>query len=312
MKNLCALFSFILSLVTFCCAQTYIPLPTENAVWTEHVYDEISGYSSSDYYTYFFKGDTVILGTQYKKLYSGAVFSTAVMPPFYIAAIRQDTVSRKVYALMFDSTNEAIMYDFDLNVGDPLKYIAPPEYLGSLFSGQAPIVTAIDTVYISNIPHRRFLYQFGVVTNPINNYPDAIIEGFGNTRGFIFAKPDYPVTGFHHYRNTECLSIEQQTFFQPGTICCQSGDSCLISTGISDTEVDLPELYYYSENGSGILSIRNPSSLKLTLTIYNVLGQKGREIPVQSSLNISVQNKTPSYHLAVLTCNNKVLHALKY
>ena len=81
-------------------------------------------------------GDTVISSITYKKIYrrtgyKSACFDTVISySPFILyAALRDDTLNKKVYTILFQNQNgtpcptsqEFMLYDFDLQVGDSIK-----------------------------------------------------------------------------------------------------------------------------------------------------------------------------------------------
>jgi len=99
--------AFLFLQVLILCAQPYHPLISENTYW-----DVLHGDASICYYgsgsRYFFSGDTVISGVQYKKLQSYKLTNLNPGPfcaPFGVlhdpvldeGFMREDTTTRKVY-----------------------------------------------------------------------------------------------------------------------------------------------------------------------------------------------------------------------
>ena len=197
------------------------------------------------------------------------------------------------------------MYDFNLQIGSHIQYLMPPNYeSNNLFLMESPVVYAIDSVYFDGEPHKRYKYHFSITTNP-DLYPDALIEGFGNTRGFIYPRPDYPVTGSHDYRDLQCLSIDAQPVFQTGTVCCESGDSCL-TTAITETSLKQIDLRCFQEDQKMIFHVDNPLNISLNLVIYDVLGTEQYRFSVHETDNfiVPISSLSPTTHIAMLVNNS--------
>ena len=139
----------------------------ETNVWYEYggggsIYSIINVHN-----TYFFDGDTTINGFTYQKMMRNrrdTTFSSSY--PYlqyyptdnshsygYYAAFRQD--STRVYYVLPDTQDEYLYADFNMLVGDTLKYI---EYQGSALS---PTVTAIDSIPFGSVYRKRFLLSNG-------------------------------------------------------------------------------------------------------------------------------------------------------
>lgn len=62
--------------------------------------------------------DTTINGNTYKKLEMISSTDPGVQLPYYSAAIREDTIAKKVYIVFPSYTSELLLYDFNLQIGD--------------------------------------------------------------------------------------------------------------------------------------------------------------------------------------------------
>ena len=128
MKRLSLLFGFILCLTAVWAQTKYHPI-TDGCTWS--VSDE----------KFITLGDTVLEGKTYLKLYrqfGNQPFEINIDNIQYFAAIRDDSVERKVYAYLpagtlihdivdfsssrTDTAMEVLLYDFSLKVGDTLIY----------------------------------------------------------------------------------------------------------------------------------------------------------------------------------------------
>jgi hypothetical protein len=117
------------------------------------------------------------------------------------AWIREDTISHKVYAKIIRSswitpdTDEVLLYDFSLQVGDTFKMAAG-------INGAATfehIVSSIDTIMVGNIAHK--LFHFSGLSNPTRPYD--VIEGIGCLQGPLH--PYFPFL-FEERRELYCFS----------------------------------------------------------------------------------------------------------
>ena len=158
--------------------QEYVPLLKENHLWS--VSDE----------KYTITGDTIINEKHYQK-----VFFHKSLPDFdpnsllYLAAIREDTVEKKVWLLWSGYDEEFLLYDFSLNVGNEFIVKSPfysyngPEYLHNPVTERKMVVSKKSTQEINGFT-RRVLK----VNSP--DFPDFYenwIEGIGSNHGLIYA-----------------------------------------------------------------------------------------------------------------------------
>ena len=184
MKYLLGLF---LSFSFFVHAQYQFDFPVEGAVWLES-YQQL-GFTEIPYpeniREYSVKGDTVIEGYVYKKIYfkslinifqGGDYYEKTHSDPIYYSAMRMDE-NKNVYAL-YDleiQADERLLYCFGSEIGDSCisNSVSPGEDIY--------IVEAIDTlVYCDNVPRKTFKDESTV----------NIIEGIGSSVGvFVVSQP---------------------------------------------------------------------------------------------------------------------------
>ncbi|OFX59923.1 MAG: hypothetical protein A2046_03355 [Bacteroidetes bacterium GWA2_30_7] len=121
--------------------------------------------------TYFFDGDTTINGYLYKKLFYDKRDTIYSDPPYiqdsygYAAAFRQDSL--KVYFVKPDSTIENLYCDFNMSIGDTLKYYYNNEYPYA--------ITSIDSIQYGNNYRKEYKLN--------NSY--SFYEGIGNGLGLF-------------------------------------------------------------------------------------------------------------------------------
>ena len=144
----------------------------------QHFFPNSNSYFSVSYMKFWFEGEVVIDGLQYKKVYMQyddpiADFSKAQ----YFAAIREDTDAEKVYC--YYEGEEYLLYDFSVNVGDVVHFYSFWPYLRP----REQVVESVDYVLIDNEYRRRinFLHDRWSV------YTESWIEGIGSTNGLFFS-----------------------------------------------------------------------------------------------------------------------------
>lgn len=194
---------------------SYTPFPTQGAVWTydRRGRDQIKSVITISHFL--FKGDdTIINGLKYAKLYkrwSGLTsfhhepltnFGFEYIPreaPYqdgYEAFVRE--ANKKVYIKWpfrdpaynnWADTNEKILYDFNLKVGDSglLNFRYSLNEIGSDYSFTHYLVRKIDTQFIANKNRKVFsvsmMDSLGAIIDPNITY--TIIEGIGTTEGIL-------------------------------------------------------------------------------------------------------------------------------
>ncbi len=140
--------------------QDYIPFPSSNTVWSEYFKAPISTSLTSYYYRNILADkDTTIGAKTYHQLFyshSDTVYSEN-SSAVYNGGIRESV--QQVFYLPKDSTNEYLLYDFTVQVGDTLKY----DY--SVFSSLYELgkidslrVSKVDSVLIIDGSYRKRIY----------------------------------------------------------------------------------------------------------------------------------------------------------
>lgn len=164
MKKVIAIFFFIVS-QNFLFAQTYIPLPDTNAKWVTVLYVSPNCMNYGCPYSYTFNGDTLINTIVYKKLLSTSSYS---------GAIRQDTNTQRVYYVPKNYSNEYLLYDFSINVGDTITSYVDPGVIVPCHN----TVFSIDSIYIGNKYRKRLRLSSDC-------WIGSWIEGVGSEAGLL-------------------------------------------------------------------------------------------------------------------------------
>ncbi len=247
-------------------AQTnvYHPFPDSNAIWNNYSWSYCGqGFDMwAINYSYTFDSDTLINSSTYHKIFIPAVVIDAmnghcdstgswIEPGRYAGAIRQDASVRKVFVVPPAETNEQLLYDFNLTVGDSvLGYI-------QCNTGPPDTVIAIDSILIGNNYRKRWF---------INNYYNIYyIEGIGSTNGLLSPSPGYIVDAIG------------------GQICFIEDDIVLYSEGNNACSLitDVVEANHLID----VTLFPNPATTSITITGYspaylklcNTLGQRVAE-----------------------------------
>lgn len=154
MKKNLLLFLF-LSISAFTFSQSYRPFPTNQAMWKEVWYG--GGGFPYPHPTYTMNGDTTISGQNYKKIYFGS----------YYGALRES--SKIIYFYPDTASQEYVLYDFNLTVGDTIFHP-----FGGAYCAPSPdtiLVTGTSSMLTNDGYHRVLSLNSGV------NW----IEGIGST-----------------------------------------------------------------------------------------------------------------------------------
>ncbi len=199
MKNL-FLISFILTFfflkVQDSFAQTYQPMAVEGAHWVIQS-DRLSTLWLDEKFVLSIRGDTIIQGQSYKKVYkepyefdeSRKVFLKNIAGSSLYALMRDDTTQRKVYAIMGETaydncadSEEYLLFDFSLTSGDTLSWCSLQEFK---LDPEKPHIVDSSKV-ASSYPtggERKVLYAvlpfIGYLDATISEETMPIIEGFG-------------------------------------------------------------------------------------------------------------------------------------
>ncbi len=184
-------------LIQFCCSclcislnsnihcQIQHPFPTSNAMWSEY-YQPPYHISPTPIpiINALFEEDTIINDLTYSKLYQLSDTVDVLNNRKYVGGIRCDTAS-KVYFLPDYVSDEFLIYDFDVEVGDSI-YSKPVDYIGWFYPNPL-VVTLIDTIEMLNQCRKRIHFQ---------RYCDTPwIEGIGSLRGLLFKSGYIPSNG---------------------------------------------------------------------------------------------------------------------
>lgn len=162
----------------------YTSFPRSKTIW------------SVDNEKFIMDGDSILNSKLYKKFY----YSFDSLRNIYFHCLfREDTVMKKAYVIEKNKSEEQLVYDFSLNIGDTARI----EPLSTMSSNQMRIVM-IDSIKILERFHKRY----GVVGVHEIALREYWIEGIGSTMG-IFNSGAGGITLWHEpYPALLCVQYE--------------------------------------------------------------------------------------------------------
>ncbi len=181
--------------------QDYIPFPTSNTVWSEYHNAPVSSGLSSYYYRNIFSNkDTIIDAKIYQQLFYSLTDTMYCESPsvIYNGGIRES--NRQVFYLPKDSSNEYLLYDFTVQVGDTLKYdYSVFSSLYGLLKIDSLLVLSIDSILILDGTYRKKInFSMFFSSHLIPNYSTFWIEGIGNNMGLLCPIAELPTNGINN------------------------------------------------------------------------------------------------------------------
>ena len=280
-KSTYFLFFFI---IQFAYSQEYVPFPEDSTVWRESWVHGADGYQiSSGAYQYYLFGKTIINGKEYSQLYEGYnhPFSTDIIynadESKFIGVIREE--DKQIYFAEYilsgdsiDISNEMMLYDFNLNVGDTLECFQNHRVADAPSAANFVTVTAIDSIQMVNGSFRKryVVYHEYILGEPF------IMEGVGGSDGLF-----YPCgsDNWHAYNSLGCMGtvedyIYSRSYYEFGTEV--PPDATCYNTLVGTEEVTYESLTLQPNPTTGIVRLSEPV-YDVHLSVYSAIGQKVRD-----------------------------------
>jgi len=296
MKNFTALLFMIVWVNVSAQTSVYHPFPDSSAFWTVDAgsccYNSCPGPPINPYITdikisYYLDGDTSINSLLYHKLFkngnahehcaiTGSVNNWWYYNNVYLGAYRQDVVSKKVYFVNYLATQECLLYDFDLSVGDTLDNCM-------MMGGQCAIIESIDSILIGNDYRKKFnLFQSALSV--------SLIEGIGSTSGLFEPLCPFEVMGI-----LVCFSQNNQTLYPDST------STCSIASGINEIKTT-PVVKISPNPFINQITVQVDGSMILSeWVMYNYLGMKVRnEVIDENEFVINRSSLVPGIYILQL------------
>jgi len=190
-------------------AQTSNTIVNTGCLWSIVSTLDSPPFSFSSYYIKFY-GDSTINSITYKKVMKS---NDSLHTNWTFEGLIREA-NNKTYFRFPDSTNEGLVYDFSVSVGDTLT-INAPRNMGLLVS-----VTSIDSVNINGLKRKRIKLAYYPSTLNV----DTWIEQIGSLGGILNSCAD--LSGLHesllcYYEDNNCIyknSSYQECFYRPGSL----------------------------------------------------------------------------------------------
>jgi len=274
MKKIILMFFISLTLGGFAQTSVYHPFPESNATW--NVFWDGGFFSvCMETFSYNLSGDTVISNLTYHKIEVPYIQNLGLCVPFhptgYSGCIRQDTSARKVYYLAPDSSNEELLYDFNLQVGDSI-----PGFLRFNCFTTTLAILEIDSVLIGTNYRKRWTTGHAF---PGHSY-NRIIEGIGFETGLLQQCPEGP--GDAAYYTLTCFQQNGITLY-PDT-----QTNCLL---IDDVENLLTKstIEIFPNPFKNFLTIKSKSNETLDVIIYDIALRKLQQQAFVQEANLNTE-----------------------
>jgi len=243
--------------------QEYIPLLDENKVW------------SIGHEKHTLMGDTIINETTYKKLYFHNYLQEFTPEALkYIAALREDINSRKVYLIWNGYDKETLLYDFSVVKGESFEtgrtkfnFWGPVFVVNNINKRQFEVMKVTDSIVAGK--NRK------VIKLILPNYYDTDywLEGIGSTFGIIY--PGFEMIPDREYPVLLCLHENNQLIYQQNDPFGIYVDTCyavpLVNTrdfSKDDFTISVTPTYFQEK-----FEIQSETLLH-EISIYNLSGNK--------------------------------------
>jgi hypothetical protein len=297
---LCSYLLFIITATAFC--QNYYPIPESNVTWQRYqFFTSIPCISNGDYINYF-DGDTSVGNISYLKVFeegmnvtwctNNGVMDTSIFAKHYLGAFRQDVTAQKAFFIAEGDLNESLLYDFTLETGDTLPY--------NMIASEVAVIEKTDSVIVDGTYRKRMLFLQAY--NACGGDTIAIIEGIGNTRGFIYPTM-FPCS---FYTVLTCVSINGVQIFGDADSCFKEGELGNVSAVPLLSNSNVFTAGYLSE-GSVVIHFNQENYGEASLAIFNTLGQKIRQYNPTASGDIVIAKGTfsPGMYEVVAVINGR-------
>ena len=277
------IFSVLLQLFagTYLLAQSYTPFPTKDIIWKQD-YTRVYGFTNTNICEtkiFEIEKDTLINSLSYHKLiisterYDGpfnypCTFGVRTYKQEVFGSFRNDSIHKKVWLRLPNTTQDSLWFDFNYSVGDTLRpsYAIQPSQQGS-----APlIITRIDSVFLGNKSRRTYIINDSSclsLTNTIFGlpYPSQLIEGIGSTNGI--GKHFYNCNSYEQIQ-LACVEISGQSIYPSS-----SSSQCVTISNINEVESNDIAFNFNPNPSNGEVFITNKLSLSGTIRVYDAKGR---------------------------------------
>lgn len=248
-------------------SQVYQSFPTANAMWREYS----GGYQCSCCadFQYTITGDTVINTMTYHKIQKTGVrywedlignctSNIQSIINNYAGCFREDIGNKKIFFVPPMTSSDTLLYDFNLSLGDTL----PPLYVNNIWLPTTNIVTAIDSILLDAVYHKRF-------TIDSCWHQLYLIEGIGSTYGLL----SNTYCPFEAIYTLQCFSIDSQTIYPDNSTIC----SLITSINNFEQETSI-KIFPNPANDKIIVELNNSQFHNSFIELINLLGKKVKDL----------------------------------
>jgi hypothetical protein len=263
-------------------AQTVVehPFPIDSAAWVD-VGDQGA--------TYFYRGDTLVDGIQYKKAYFKGYYPDTTLH----SLLRVD--SNRVYIRRFWG-GEVLIYDYNILVGESFTFVHP-------FLTISYTCVLIDSV-LTNTGYRKqwnFTTDFYCETMP---YLDTLkwIEGITSNIGVFYDDmlSDCNTTDTYSQRHTQC-------FMHRDTMVLGNGSCLGIINELTEKPVQ-PSISIFPNPATTEFTVRADNAQKLIVQLYNLTGQQlGSYSVAGNQLSIPRNNLPSGMYIVQIQAGNLIV-----
>lgn len=234
--------------------QTYFQFPDSNCVW------------SVEKEKHLIKGDSVFNSITYKKYYTTTDTNLSPASLQFVGLVRQDIPGKKIFGIAATYSVEALMYNFNLNVGDTSQ-VKP---LISFFSmpPRRIKVTMKDSILINSQYRKRLTLACNVPSWP--SMPETWIEGIGSSFGPLSSGlADVPII-CPCFPSLLCQKVNGSTIYiNPIHNTCYKG---VCSTDIK--ELNGKDNWKISPNpNNGVFELSSTKDFKGTIEVFDIAGK---------------------------------------
>ena len=236
-------------------AQTYIPFPTDSAVWTVEFVNQ-QGPFGTEYrwpFGYTINGDSLLNGLLYSKIYYSD--SAGTIDPLGLVALTREQ-NKMVYCVYLGDgnqlPNEVVLYDYNLMPGDTFSFPS--------FGYQTIFIVDSVGAFQTFTGNRNAIY-LSIVSNPASAYYSnpVWVEGIGDiVNGVIY----HEVPWVDWWCEGLCFT------HQATLVWSRTNSYCWLATGISEV----------GEAGNEIKCHPNPSYDEMTITLNKGFDKKTIEV----------------------------------
>ena len=269
---------FQLSLI-YSSAQDYISFPNANASWRYQMLEASFYYLPLDSHSYYavpvsinrlydysMRGDTIIDSKSFKKIfilsntiikpsdkgYDTVLFSKVVYT--YRGAIREE--GKKIYFVDLYKYSEALLYNFDVKIGDIIKTLQTRNHIF--------YVESVDSVLVGNHYRKRFNYN--------GESKKSVIEGIGSTTELFEPFEQFYEWGYYFI----CFKQNNDLYVMNEEICNEKRSATTIRENA--TSKNSMTIFPNPFNSQTTIKYSNNNTQIRKIHVFDLAGKKIRSI----------------------------------